>query len=292
MKSLIVGMGIGGLYKSVLTTLGYEVITVDPREDKEADFIDVDSAIEAHKQFETVHICTPNFLHKQLTEQLAPVSKIVFVEKPGFKNSEEWEDVINTFPDTRIMMVKNNMWRAEIDSLKVIANVADIVRIEWIRKNCVPNPGSWFTNKELAFGGVSRDLMPHMLSLYIALNDSWEESSSEVKGARQTWNLEEIDSTEYGTINKDGIYDVDDHCILTYGKEWILECNWRSMSKENSRIVFFSNDNPFHVYELGWCPEEAYLNMIDDAVKNLNNNSYWEEQAKQDIWIHKQLEEL
>jgi len=29
MKSLIVGMGIGQLYKSVLTELGHEVITVD-----------------------------------------------------------------------------------------------------------------------------------------------------------------------------------------------------------------------------------------------------------------------
>lgn len=292
MKGLIVGMGIGGLYKSVLTTLGYEIVTVDIDPSKEADFLSVDSAIEEHSQFDTVHICTPNFTHKELTEKLAPISKIIFVEKPGFKDSKEWKEVIEKFSNTRIMMIKNNMWRNNIDELKNFASKSDSVRIEWIRRNCIPNPGSWFTDKELAFGGVSRDLMPHMLSLFIALNPNWLDSEATLKAAIQHWKLEDIDSTEYGIVNPEGVHNVDDKCIIEYGDNWHLESNWRSMSDESSAIEFIEGNKVFHRFDLGWCPEEAYLNMVSNAVKNLNNDDFWNNQFKQDMWIHEQIENL
>lgn len=293
MKGLIIGMGIGGLYQSVLTTLGYDVVTVDANPEKGADFLDVDSAIEEHLNFDSVHVCTPNFTHKELTEKVAPVSKIVFVEKPGFKNSSEWIDVTSKFPNTRIMMIKNNMWRDNIPDLQIKANLADTVTIEWIRRNCIPNPGSWFTDKQRAYGGVSRDLMPHMLSLYIALNPSWTpDSLPTFCKINQQWQLDEIDSTEYGVVDPKGVHNVDDECIIQYKGGWHLESNWRSMDKESSAIEFKVNGEVVHRFELGWCPEDAYLNMVKDAVKNLNNDVFWKEQLKQDTWIHQQLEKL
>ena len=56
MKSLIIGMGIGQLYKSVLTELGSTVVTVDADVNKGADFTDVVSAITSYGTFDTVHI--------------------------------------------------------------------------------------------------------------------------------------------------------------------------------------------------------------------------------------------
>lgn len=288
MKSLIVGMGIGELYKSVLTQLGAEVITVDTNPDKDADFTSVKDALEFHSNFDTVNICTPNFTHKEITEQIAPYSKVVFVEKPGFKNSAEWKTVCNSFPNTRIMMVKNNMWRDNILKMKSLAALGQKVNINWIRKNCIPNPGSWFTNKELAYGGVSRDLMPHLLSLYIVMNPEWSKTSASKQHSKQQWQLDDIDSTDYGVINRQGTHNVDDYSVLEYGEKWHLEANWRDMTKEESCVSF--NDSV--VIELGWCPESAYYNMIKDAVDNLNNNKFWQEQLEQDIWIHKQIEAL
>ena len=199
MKSLIIGMGIGELYKSVLTQLDAEVITVDTNPDKNADFARVEDALVAHGFFDTVNICTPNFTHAQLTQQVAPYSKIVFVEKPGFKNSKEWIDILSQYPDTRIMMVKNNMWRDNIGEMQTLAAQSNSIDIKWIRKNCIPHPGSWFTTKELAYGGVSRDLVPHLLSLYIALNPYWYSTSATKKTSEQQWTLQNIDSTDYGT---------------------------------------------------------------------------------------------
>ena len=290
--SLIIGMGIGQLYKDVLNKLGHTVITVDKDPAKLADFTDLNDAIVGHVFFDTVHICTPNFTHASIARQIAPYAKIVFIEKPGVSTSAAWSNVLLSNPQTRFMMVKNNMWRSNIADLKELASKAKTVKIRWIRKNCIPSPGSWFTTRELAFGGVSRDLMPHLLSLYIAMNPDWRRESVNGCTAMACWELKDIESTEYGTVNPNGIYDVDDVCVINFGNKWKCAANWRSMDEEDSSIEFIMPNNSVERFELGWCPEEAYYNMIKDAVDNLENMEFWKEQLAQDLWIHQQIENL
>ena len=170
MRSLIIGMGIGQLYKTVLTELGYEVVTVDAH--KDADYMDVRDAIADYNCFDTVHICTPNFTHTMLARTAAVHgAKIVFVEKPGVQDHTVWESLVNDFPQTKFMMVKNNQYRDEIEKFRSLAQQSTTVKITWNNYNRIPKPGSWFTNRSLSFGGVSRDLIPHMLSYYCALTD-------------------------------------------------------------------------------------------------------------------------
>jgi predicted dehydrogenase len=290
-RSLIIGMGIGQLYKDVLTKLGHEVVTVDLDPTK-ADFTDIKLAISKHSWFETAHICTPNFTHKEIAEQVAPYSKIVFIEKPGVSTSAEWTDLVRKRPFTRFMMVKNNMWRNNIPDLYKLASNAKSVNIQWIRRNCIPSPGSWFTTRKLAFGGVSRDLMPHLLSLYVAMNPAWSTEQVNGQAALMQWVLGDIESTDYGTINPNGTYDVDDMCVINFGNKWKLEANWRSMDKEDSSIEFIMQDNSIERFELGWCPEEAYHNMIVSAIDNADNSKFWLEQYAVDTWIHERIEKL
>jgi hypothetical protein len=96
---------------------------------------------------------------------------------------------------------------------------AKTVNIKWLRKNCIPSPGSWFTTRKLAFGGVSRDLMPHLLSLYIAMNPGWRKEQINGQTAMACWELKDIDSTEYGIVNPKGTYDVDDVCVINFGNK-------------------------------------------------------------------------
>lgn len=291
MKSLIVGMGIGNLYKDVLTKLGHEVITVDTNPAVKADFADIEPAL-LSGPFDTVHICTPNYTHESIARLVAPMAKIVFIEKPGVESALSWYNMTADFPDTRFMMVKNNMWRNNIAELIASASIAKTVSIRWIRKNCIPHPGSWFTTRKLAYGGVSRDLMPHLLSLYIAMNPKWETEPVNGKAAMAIWELKDINSTEYGTVNQQGTYDVDDLCVIHFGNKWKTSANWRSMDEEDSSIKFQFQDNSSLQFELGWCPEEAYHNMIVDAITNVDNVDFWNNQLKQDLWIHKQIETL
>jgi len=290
--SLIVGMGIGNLYATVLDKLGHGIITVDQDSSKGADFINVDAAIEECRMFDTAHICTPNFTHEEIARKLAPVTKIVFIEKPGVINSNAWIKLITDFPKTRFMMVKNNMWRSNIADLKALASKAKAVNIEWTRKNCIPSPGSWFTTRKLAFGGVSRDLMPHLLSLYVAMNSDWRRDAVNGKSSIQSWLLEDIDSTEYGTVNPNGTYDVDDQCNIRFTNKWNCVANWRSMTHDNSAIEFTMQDNSVERFELGWCPEEAYLNMIKEAVERVDDYQFWLNQFDIDTWIHERIEYL
>ena len=292
MKSLIVGMGIGQLYKTVLEKLGHEVITVDQDPSKGARFDSIDKAIIHYKTFDTVHICTPNFTHFELAAKVAPYAKIVFIEKPGVATSATWTRLITEFKQTRFIMVKNNMWRSNIAELAELAGKSKTVKIRWIRKNCIPSPGSWFTTKKLAFGGVSRDLMPHLLSLYVAMNPEWRAERVSGQTAMQCWELKDIETTEYGTVNANGTYDVDDMCVINFGGKWRCAANWRSIDEEDSSIVFVMPDNTIERFDLGWCPEEAYHNMIVDAIANIDNYEFWLKQYDIDTWIHERIEIL
>jgi hypothetical protein len=64
------------------------------------------------------------------------------------------------------------------------------------------------------------------------------------------------------------------------------------MDEEDSSIEFIMQDDSVERFELGWCPEEAYHNMIVDAIANIANNNFWQEQLQQDFWIHERIENL
>ena len=289
-KALIIGLGFGqAVYKPVLTELGYEVITVDMDTSKGADFSNLDDAIRVHGKFDTVNICTPNFTHVKLARKVAAMSKIVFVEKPGVANSDAWRQLCIDYPQTRFMMVKNNQYRDSIKQFKELADKSTTVKVIWNNKNRIPNPGSWFTTKSLAFGGVSRDLIPHMLSYYVALTD-YNKGNKLYATAIQRHELENIIDTDYGRVDHNGTYDVDDFCEFEFsnnGTKWILSANWKDNKADDVYISFDDAKFP-----LGLCPEEAYKVMIETAVSNLSNNEFWQEQLAQDIWIHKQIENL
>jgi len=288
-KALIIGMGFGkAVYYPVLTKLGYEVITVDMDTSKGADYSSIEDAIRVHGKFDTVNICTPNFTHIKLARKVAALSKIVFVEKPGVVNSEAWQQLCRDYPKTRFMMVKNNQYRG-FDTFKELAKQSKLVKVVWNNKNRIPNPGSWFTTKELAFGGVSRDLMPHMLSYYVALTD-YTKGNKLYGNAIQRHELKDLTDTDYGSVNHDGTYDVDDFCEFEFkngNTTWILNANWKNDQADDVYISFDDVKFP-----LGLCPEEAYQAMIKNAVDNLNNDDFWQEQLAQDIWIHRQIENL
>jgi predicted dehydrogenase len=298
MKTLIVGMGIGELYKRVNEELGHQVVTVDPNPDKKADFLCIANARAVHKKFDTSHICTPNYTHHDVANEIYYCSNIIFVEKPGFKNLYQYHKV-NNGNETRIMMVKNNQYRDNIDKMIRDFRRSELITMRWINKNRVPHPGSWFTDKNLAFGGVSRDLLPHMLSFLPCFDSFIHKNDIELKDKKvyQHWNITNVQSTDYGTINPQGVYNVDDHISFTLlwkDKTINIECNWKSDIEDDRSITFshFSSEYNTQKYELGLCPEYAYKEMIKTAIKNIDNDNFWVDQKLQDMWIHQKVLDL
>lgn len=293
-KALVVGLGMGTQYALWLGELGYNVFTVDTNIDKGADYSDLSFAIAEHSEFDIVYIGTPNWTHESIARQVASHSKLILVEKPGVKNSYAWQQLVADHPDTRIMMVKNNQFRYEMKLFKQQADQSDTVYIRWNNANRIPHPGSWFTTKEKSFGGVSRDLMPHMLSYYCALTDY--KNGVKIKAtADQRYELKDIHDTDYGSVNPNGTYDVDDFCHFEFSNgntRWVLSANWKTNLDHDDSSISFGMKNSAIRHQLGLCPGDAYKKMITLAVENLNNSVFWQEQLEQDIWMHEQIENL
>lgn len=276
-------MGFGKiLYGNIYKNMGWDIEYLDLY-NKEANYKHIDDAVKSN--YDTVHICTPNYSHYVLADKAAKVSDFVFVEKPGVAQSSHWDDLLKDNSNTRIMMTKNNQYRSNIGEMQDAANNASVINLRWINHNRIPKPGSWFTTKHLSYGGVSRDLMPHMLSLYQMLNPEWRTSTVTDHGLKQNWTLDNIDGSDYGDVDRKGFYNVDDYCMIQYNGKYNCVTDWRSMSGDD--IAIHTDNNTF---ELGLCPEEAYQNMILTALDNKDNDSFWQEQKEMDIWIHQQLE--
>lgn len=307
-KSLIIGMGIGELYKSVLKELNHIVYTVDTNPDKKADFQSVSHALDSlheHgsdiKRLDTVHICTPNWTHETIAYQVAPYTKIVFIEKPGLKDESRLDRLHKFYPSTRFMMVKNNMWRDEIDELRHLGISSDSIHLNWINNDRVPNPGTWFTDKELSFGGVSRDLIPHLLSFVAAIFPPHYKNFDLISNYKdRAWHLSDLTNTEYGVINPAGKYNVDDLAGMSFYmrdsnslplKLIMIEADWRTLEGDDRSIVF-NIGGIEQKYEFGLCPEYAYKKMINDCIDNVKNQEFWTEQYDIDLWIHKMVNEL
>jgi predicted dehydrogenase len=293
MKSIVVGLGIGNLYKSVLEHIGNEVVTVDTDSAKNPTYTDLSKALTSQElslngKFVTGHVCTPNFTHYSVANTIAPYCDIVFVEKPGVRTADEWQQLVDGHPDTKFILVKNNMWRSNIKELREHAQQAESVELNWINKDRVPSPGTWFTTMDLAFGGVSRDLMPHLLSLYMAFDDDWRQAEPTQALAHRRYELSELSNTDYGEVNTNGVYNVDDLCKFSINK-YKLTADWRDTQSDKRNIIF---SNPDYKFELGLCPELAYENMIRDCIYNRNTEDFWQDQLEKDLWIHKQIENL
>ena len=290
--TLIVGMNIGNLYKDVYTELGYNIVTVDTDPTKNADYTNLVKACEANPNLRTVHICTPNYTHEAIAQTIFDATltvDIMFVEKPGLATPQAWNKLVQGNRATRIMMVKNNMWRHNMTALGEAAASADKVTIHWINKNRIPSPGSWFTDRSKAFGGVSRDLMPHLLSFYMSMNPGWADTTVTFRQSKQNHVLNEVFTTDYGTVHPDGVYDVDDYATLVLNDKWELVADWASGTHDDIRIEFIYKNKPNTDFEFGLCPEHAYKHMIEHAILLLPSDNFWKSQYAMDMFIHERI---
>ena len=294
MKSLVVGLGFGQLYVDILKRMGHEVVTVDINPDANGDFTELTTAISAHAPFDTAHICVPNHLHYKTALKLAEHTKIVFVEKPGVETINHWRLLTNLNKSTRFMMTKNNQWRNNIKDITKNCEASDLIQINWVNKNRIPGPGTWFTDKSKAFGGVSRDLLPHLMSIMMSVNkNTYQDFKVKKYHTEQRWNLSDCTGTDYGDVNENGVYDVDDSATmeLTDGnKTYILYANWKNNLHDDMAIHFYKDgESHLESISLGLCPEQAYEEMIKNSLIHLEDDMFWNNQLEQDLYIQEKI---
>ena len=275
-NAVVVGLGMGVQYVSWFRDLGYTVTTVDTDASKNPDHTDFEFLYDEWHRQDIIYIGTPNYTHESIARQVASHARLLLIEKPGFKNQANWMRFVNDHHRTRVMMVKNNQYRPEVELWRDMAERSDRVNVCWERQQGIPT-SAWFTNPKQSYGGVSRDLMPHMLSYYTNLT-----------------------CYDYGTKIHSRKEDfvgvgVDTYCIMEFvaandkKTAWTLVTNWQTDEYDSAYIEFII-DGHSHIYDLGaLCPAEPYKDMITTAVNNIDNNEFWNSQYDQDVWIHKQI---
>lgn len=291
----VIGLGIGRLYVDVAKTLGYQVVTVDTNPNIQADYKSV-SEIPEHITFTIAVICTPNATHKSIAEFISKHTKKILVEKPGFQTWDEWNEFQQNFAG-QLFMAKNNMYRSiHNDIYRAINHYKDIesVNVFWLNTNRIPSAGNWFTNKSLSFGGVHRDLMPHAINVvqaitgYVALDDC----NDIIAVKQQQFDLTDDVSSPYGTVNLNGIYDVDDaayfHCTLPHGA--IVNCctAWKmnNISRDEIKWQIKLKNGLMLEFQAGLCPEEAYSEMLQSFINMPADSEEYEHCKQIDQAIH------
>jgi predicted dehydrogenase len=271
MKALLAGFGgIGkNVYYPELKNLGYDVDILDAY----AADVHYNDIGQIGNAYDLGVVCTPNFTHESIAAHLAKVgTSRIFVEKPGVVNHNAWTKLNSEFPKTQFHVVKNNLYRDDYGQTLELANEKELIGLDvtWYNKNRIPNPGSWFTNKNLAFGGVSRDLMPHLycFAAKILTFERFSRISLDCL-AKQRWNLNQISNTDYGVVTPNGVYNVDDFATAE-GLDKIsirLTASWKEGYDKQSVTLFFKDGSTYE-WEFGLCPAEAYGIMLQDTTSS------------------------
>ena len=285
-RALLIGVGgIGGnVYLAELLKYGYDVTTVDNTNPANHTSIDTVQGV-----FDVAVICVPNFLHSYFADTVAPYTKVVFIEKPGMPSADQWNALCDKHPQTKFIMCKNNMYRDTygfLDNVSTIDNITSI-KVNWLNKNRIPNPGFWSTNRKQSWGGVALDLFPHLYCQLLTHFGQIENFTRVNHLMMQKWNLEDLTGSDYGVVNVDGIYDVCDYAT----EKWLLNdkvivevnASWKEGIHDQS-IVVQTTDSSYK-WEFGLCPAEAYGVMIEKGQKE-----DYEMHRNIDTWIHKNLE--
>ena len=284
--ALLVGVGgIGAnVYLNELRTKGYNVTTVDNV--APADHVSID---DVKGVFDVAVICVPNYLHYHFADELAPYCKTIFIEKPGLPTADMWNHLCDKHRATKFIMCKNNMYRDTygfLDNVQSIDNITSI-KINWLNKNRVPNPGNWSTNRRQAWGGVALDLFPH---LYCQMLKHFGETAQFDRVnyiMMQKWNLDDLLDSDYGVVNENGVYDVCDFAT----ERWLLDdkvlieisASWKEGIDDQS-IKVQTTDSTYK-WDFGLCPAEAYGTMIEQG-----QSDPYMKHREIDEWIHKNLE--
>lgn len=290
---VVVGLGIGKLYVDACKRLGWTVITVDQNATLSADYLSVDD-IPDNIQIDMGVICTPNYTHLQVAKQLgSKYATNIVVEKPGFFCLGEWLGFQQQYSASRLWMVKNNQFRTLFNDLR--DKQIEKIQLFWLNKNRIPGAGSWFTDKSKSYGGVSRDLMPHLLSVaQRCLNQPIGEAEFTAQ-CYQQYDMSQLnDNSTYGNYNANGIYDVDD-CAYFSSKvdNIVIECftSWKlDIDADVIEWRFKIKNGVNLIYVVGLCPESAYETMLQEYM--FATPETYQQHQQYDEEIHKIIDEF
>lgn len=119
---------------------------------------------------DAVSVAVPTFLHAPIAIAALERGIHVLSEKPIARDAVEGQQMVDAARAAgRVLDVAfNHRRRGDIMALRSIIESGDLgetyhARASWMRRRGIPNPGSWFSKKELSGGGPLSDLGVHVI---------------------------------------------------------------------------------------------------------------------------------
>ena len=126
-------------------------------------------------QVDSVHICTPNFLHKTIAVEALKAKKHVIVEKPIAITVADAEEIFKTAKENNVYVMSANCFRyvTEATMLKKFMDAGMLgeiyyAKVEALRRRGIP-PHGVFTSKEKQGGGPLIDICIHVIDMAMYL---------------------------------------------------------------------------------------------------------------------------
>lgn len=161
-------------------------------------------------ELDGVIISTPNYTHYTYTCEALKRGIGVLCEKPVALSISGMNEIVRICTEKNTVYVPGfvNRWRQDIQMLKCViekGELGDIISIDagWLRKAGVPRPGTWFTSKKYAGGGVLTDLGSHILDLCLMFIGGQQVIDCKLK-TLECNSEEEIQSGAAGWFSKEG----------------------------------------------------------------------------------------
>lgn len=208
---------------------------------------------------DTVFICTPPHLHKEIAEAAMERNKNILVEKPLCANYRDSRSLLRrarAYPKT-FYAAFNNYFREENQWLKSkvmngeVGNV-EVIDIEWLRTRRYENK-AWLYDPGLSGGGVLMDLGSHMIHFALSLIPQRIRFAALCHNMTHEWQSA-VESTSTAMVTVDNKVTI------------LLKLGWDMKLPVQSSVVFtvYGSEGSLSNQEYQGSKTDGYGRMIDD----------------------------
>lgn len=237
-----------------------------------------------------VSICTPNYLHSEMSIFAMERGVNVLCEKPMAISVPQARAMIDMQKKCgKILMIAHQRrFSSQAQYLKKIISdgmLGDIyhVRAHWVRDQGIPGMGGWFTNKKMSGGGALIDIGVHIIDLALWFLDHPEPVGIESScGSR--FGGRGKGASGYAAVHGMGkVFDVDDyvfaHVNYSGGVSLQIQCSWAGFIKqEEVNIELWGEKGGARLY-----PLEIYTEINNTRVEitpKLNDCNPFDEEVR------------